>query len=36
MPLRARDKIIYISYIYFNKGGFIIKPNFKAFNNKAI
>jgi hypothetical protein len=36
MPLRARDKIMHISYIRFNKGGFITKPDFKALNNKAI
>ena len=36
MPLRVKDKIIYIFYIYFNKRGFIIKLNFKVINNKAI
>jgi hypothetical protein len=36
MPLKARDKIMHISYIYFNKGGFVIEPDFKALDNKAI
>jgi hypothetical protein len=36
MPLRARDKIMRISHVRFNKGGFIIEPDFKALNNKAI
>ena len=36
MPLRARDKIVYTSHIRFNKGGFVIEPDFKAVNNEAI
>jgi hypothetical protein len=36
MPLRARDKIMHISHVYFNKGGFITKPDFKALDNEAI
>jgi hypothetical protein len=36
MPLRARDKIVRISHVCFNKGGFITEPDFKAFDNKAI
>ncbi len=36
MPLRARNKIIYTSYIRFNKGGFIIAPDFKAIKDEIV
>jgi hypothetical protein len=36
MPSRARDKIIYISHIRFNKGGFIIEPDFEAIKDKMV
>jgi hypothetical protein len=36
MPLRARDKIVHISHVYFNKGGFVIEPDFKALNDEAV
>ncbi len=36
MPLRARDKIIYTSHICFNKGGFVIAPDFKAIKDEIV
>ncbi len=36
MPLEGKGKVVLISHIRFNKGGFIIRPNFEAINNKMV
>jgi hypothetical protein len=36
MPSRARDKIIRISHVRFNKGGFVIMPDFEAIKDEIV
>jgi hypothetical protein len=36
IPLQVKDKIIYTSHVCFDKGGFIIKLDFKAINDEII
>jgi hypothetical protein len=36
MPSRARDKIIHTSHVRFDKGGFIIAPDFEAIKDEIV
>ena len=36
MPLQARDKIVYMSHIRFDKRGFVITLDFKAIENEIV
>ncbi len=36
MPLRARDKIMCMSHVRFDKGGFVIAPDFEAIKDKMV
>jgi hypothetical protein len=36
MPLWTRDKIVRTSHVRFDKGGFVIKPDFKAIKDEMV
>ncbi len=36
MPLQAKDKIVYMSHVRFDKRGFVIMLDFKAIENEIV
>ncbi len=36
MPSRARDKIMYTSYVCFDEGGFVTEPDFEAIEDEMV